>query len=246
MTLTHCRLASLRVVAFAAGTFLAGCGDGSSKLAPPPPPGVPVVPSVRSTDPAVSKVQEYIERRSQMKDGIDKSNSDWRLHLPMRPKVTTFDATKAYVWTLVTDVGPLQVRLRTAEAPDHAAAVAYLTLLGFYDGLAIHTIRPGKAFESGDPADDGKGSPGWAMSPEPSGAKHDRRGLVSAVSHGPSTDDSKFRVTFGADSGLDPVCTIFGEVEAGLETLKRIEELGSPDGKPTKRVTIQKATLSIR
>jgi cyclophilin family peptidyl-prolyl cis-trans isomerase len=84
------------------------------------------------------------------------------------------------------------------------------------------------------------------MSPEPGGAKHDRRGLVSAISHGPSTDDSKFRIAFGPDPTIDPVCTIFGEVEAGLDTLKKLEDLGSADGKPTKHVAIRKATLSIR
>ena len=231
--------------ALTVGTALAACGDDAPKATPPPPPGVAVVPTVRSTDPAISKVQDYIDRRSQSKD-IDKSSPEWRSHLAIRPKITTFDPSKAYVWTLVTDVGSLQIRLRAAEAPDHVAAVAYLTLLGFYDGLVIHTIVPGRALESGDPADDGKGSPGWAISPESSDAKHDRRGLVSAVSHGPSTDDSKFRVTFAADPALDPVCTIFGEVETGLDTLKKLEALGSPGGKPTKRVTILKATLSIR
>lgn len=233
--------ASLALVA-----ALSGCGDDAPKASPPPPPGAAVAPSIRSTDPAVAKVQEYVDRRTQSKDDIDKSRPDWRLRLPMRPKITNFDPAKAYVWTLATEVGSLQIRLHATQAPDHVAAVAYLTLLGFYDGLSIYSIVPGKALESGDPADDGKGSPGWAMSPEVNGLKHDRRGLVSAISHGPSTDDSKFRITFAADPSLDPLCTVFGEVEAGLETLKALEALGSAGGRPSKRVTITKATLSIR
>lgn len=245
MTPTSRRRLTLRAAALVAGTLLVGCGDGPSKASPPPPPGVAVVPTVRSGDAAVSKVQEYIDRRSQSKD-IDKSNPEWRSRLAMRPKVSNFDVAKTYVWTLDTEVGPLQIKLRPGQAPDHVAAVVYLTLLGFYDGLSIYGIVPGKALESGDPADDGKGSPGWAISPEPNDAKHDRRGLVSTVSHGPSTDDSKFRITFAADATLDPVNTIFGEVEAGFDTLKQLEELGAPDGKPKRRVTIRKATLSIR
>jgi len=220
---------------------MAGCGE---KDVPPPPIGKVVDPAVRSSDPGVSRIQEYAERATQGKR-IDKSAADWRLHLPMRPH-TAFEPGRNYVWTLSTDVGPIQIRLRAATAPEHTANVVYLTLIGFYDGLAIHTIVPGKGLETGDPAEDGKGSPGYAFSPESKDNKHDRAGLVSAISLGDSTDDSKFRITFAADPAVAPVCTIFGEVEAGFETLKKLEALGTPQGRPSKHVTIQKATISIR
>lgn len=236
--------AAFVVVVAGALAVAVGCGNDSPKPVPTPSPGVLVVPTVRSTDAGIARIQEYVERRTQAND-IDTKKPEWRTRLPLRPSVQ-LDAAKAYVWTLTTDAGSLQIRLRADRAPSHVATVVYLTLLGFFDGLSIHTIVPGKALESGDPADDGKGSPGFALSPEASDAKHDRRGLVSAVSQGPSTDDSKFRITFAADPSLDPINTIFGEVEAGLDILGKLEALGTASGRPSTRVTILKATISIR
>lgn len=223
---------------------LAGCGKGSPGTASPPPPGTVVSPTVRSGDTAVAKIQEYIERNAQAKRP-DKSAPAWRTALPMRPKVA-FESARAYIWILETEFGPVQVRLLAGAAPEHAANAIYLSLLGFYDGLSIHTIVPGKALESGDPADDGKGSPGYAFSPEATAAKHDRRGIVSALSQGPSTDDSKFRIMFGPDPSIDPRSTVFGEVENGFDALQRIEALGTPDGRPKRHVAIRRATIAIR
>ena len=241
----HRHIPSLRAVmrtTLAAFGLLVACGDGRSD--PPPPPGVVVQPIVRSTEPAIATIQAYIDRNQQAKRP-DKSKPEWRLETPMRPKVT-FSATKAYVWTLETEFGPIQIKLRTDTAPEHAANAIYLTLLGFYDGLSIYRIAPGKALETGDPADDGKGGPQYAFSPETRTAKHDRRGLVSAVSLGDSTDDSKFRITFAADPTILPISTIFGDVENGFDALKKLEELGTPEGRPKRHVTIRRATISIR
>lgn len=221
-----------------------GCSDGPSKPPPPAPPGARVVPTVRSTDRGVARVQEHAERKSQANE-INKTARDWRFHVPMRPNVE-FDASKSYIWTLATEFGPIQIKLRADNAPEHTSNAIYLTLIGFYDGLAIHKIVPGKALETGDPAEDGKGSPGYAFSPEIRDNTHDKAGLVSAISLGDSTDDSKFRITFGPDPTIDPLSTIFGDVENGFDVLKKIEALGTPGGRPSQRVIILKASISIR
>ncbi len=228
----------------AALALVTACSDEPAKRLPPPPPGAFVAPGVRSNDPAIAAIQDYIDRNTQSRR-IDKSVPGWRLSTPMRPKVTFLPST-TYVWTIDTEFGPIQVKLRTNTAPEHAANAIYLTLLGFYDGLAVHRIVPGKALETGDPADDGKGGPGYAFSPETSDAKHDQRGLVSAVSLGDSTDDSKFRITFGPDATILPTSTIFGDVENGLDALAKLEALGTADGRPQRHVTIQRARISIR
>lgn len=227
-----------------AAALLAIAGCGANDDAPPPPRGAVVQPNTRSPDAAIASIQAYIERNAQARRP-DRSSPDWRLSIPMRPSVTFAPGT-TYVWSLETDVGSIQVRLRTDTAPEHAANAIYLALMGFYDGLVIHTIKPGLALETGDPADDGKGGPGYAFSPETKTATHDRRGLVSAVSLGDSTDDSKFRITLGADASILPISTIFGDVERGLDVLKALEDLGTPSGKPSKRVTIRHVTVSLR
>jgi hypothetical protein len=48
------------------------------------------------------------------------------------------------------------------------------------------------------------------------------------------------------DSGLPPDYAIIGTVTAGLETVKRIESLGTPTEEPQRPVVVTKATFSAR
>ena len=42
---------------------------------------------------------------------------------------------------------PIRVRLLADKAPKHASTVVYLTLMGFYDGLTLHKVTPGKVVD---------------------------------------------------------------------------------------------------
>jgi cyclophilin family peptidyl-prolyl cis-trans isomerase len=203
-----------------------------------------------SSDAGVASIQRQIRRRVASGE-IDPSKPNWlKEKLPLRP-TAKFDAAKTYFWVLDTSEGTLRIRLRPGTAPEHVSNVVYLSLLGFFDGLPFYSVVPGKSAASGDPRGDGTGSPGFTLTgPElDPAAKHDRRGLVSAVSLGPGTDDSKFRILFAPDSSLDEHGTIFGEVvegDAASDVLARIEGLGTPEGDPTKPVFIRSATLVVR
>jgi cyclophilin family peptidyl-prolyl cis-trans isomerase len=222
-----------------------GCGD-EGKNSEPAGEKVARGWTKRSSDAAVAAIQQKIERWLSEKR-IDPSKEDWRRSLPLRPTVE-FDPKKEYDWNLDTSEGILRLRLRPATAPEHVANLLYLTLLGFHDGLPLHSIVPGKSAEGGSPTPDGQGSPGYALTgPEKdANTTHDRAGLLSAVGLGPSTDGSRFRLTFGPDPSLDEFGTIHGEVFEGRDVLEKIEALGTPSGQPTKPVVVRSAWITVR
>jgi cyclophilin family peptidyl-prolyl cis-trans isomerase len=240
-------------VATAASLALGACGKDDPKPgAPGPavatgplPPGTRVDPDVPSADEGIAQIQQKIRAWTVLQE-IDRSKDDWKRRLPLRP-TAVFDPSKTYLWALETSEGPLRVRLFPDRAPKHVANTVYLTLLGYYDGLTIHRVVPGKAAEGGCPFGDGAGGPGYGFDPEIGERnRHDRRGLVSALGNAPTTDDAKFRLGFEADASLDATATVYGEVEDGLDVLARIEALGSAEGKPSKRIVIQRAEIRLR
>ena len=242
------RTPALLAILVAASTALAaGCGGGEKEKAggsggpPPPPPPPPVVgPIVPQTDPALAELAKFIAESK-----IDRTRPDWKAHLP-KPPQATFDASKTYYWDLVTNKGPLRVRLMPKIAPMHVSSLAYLTLLGFYDGLTFHRVIPGFMAQGGDPTGDGSGGPGYLYEGEFDPLiKHDREGILSAAHRGPGTDGSQFFLTFGPTSHLDQLHTVYGEVTAGMETLRALERAGTrPNGVTTERLVIEKATVT--
>jgi peptidyl-prolyl cis-trans isomerase A (cyclophilin A)/peptidyl-prolyl cis-trans isomerase-like 1 len=238
------RNASSLLVSFVSLSF-AACGG----RAPETPAGTVYDASTtaRATEPGVASIQDVIARRRASHE-IDTTAPDWRNgHVPLRPKAT-FDPARDYVWTVETSEGRIRTLLRAASAPEHVANLVYLTLLGFYDGLPICGIVPGKAVLGGCPVGDGRGSPGYAFGGLPEVASaHDREGLLSSVSLGPGTEDSKFRWTLGPDRSLDERSTVYGEVVEGIDVLRRIGAIPVDDtGRPSRVVTIRRASLLIR
>jgi cyclophilin family peptidyl-prolyl cis-trans isomerase len=176
---------------------------------------------------------------------IDKSGSDWKQHLP-RPPVAKFDQGKTYYWQLETSVGDIKLRLMPDVAPMHVTSTIYLTHLGFYDGVAFHRVITGFMAQGGDPTGTGRGGPGYRydgeFSPE---VKHDRKGLLSMANAGPGTDGSQFFITFVPTPHLDGRHSILGEVVEGMGTLDELEKRGSRGGKPSERLEIRRASISV-
>jgi peptidyl-prolyl cis-trans isomerase B (cyclophilin B) len=178
---------------------------------------------------------------------IDKSQADWRLHLPSPPNVPV-ETRATYVWVLHTNVGVLRVRLRPQSAPLHVLNLAWLTRLGFYDGLAFHRVIPGFMAQGGCPLGTGAGGPGYRLEGEfPSTApRHDRRGVLSMANAGPGTDGSQFFITFQATPWLDGKHTVVGEVMEGEPALQALEANGTRPGTPRSPLRIERAELIVR
>ena len=62
----------------------------------------------------------------------------------------------------------------------------------------------------------------------------------------PGTSGSQFFVVTGEDAGLPPDYAIVGNVTDGIDTVERIDALGTPggDGPPTKPIVISSVTVN--
>ena len=177
--------------------------------------------------------------------GIDTNKSGWRLSLPAPPK-GKFATDKTYDWVLETGEGTIRVRLMPEVAPQHVSSTAYLTQLGYYDGLDFHRVITGFMAQGGCPEGSGRGGPGYQYDGEfSSEARHDRPGILSMANAGPGTDGSQFFLTFGPTPHLDGNHTVFGRVVDGMDAVKAIEGCGSGSGAPQKAITILSAKIEV-
>ncbi|KAL2456784.1 Peptidylprolyl isomerase [Abeliophyllum distichum] len=78
----------------------------------------------------------------------------------------------------------------------------------------------------------------WPFSDESPKLKHDRPGLLSMGIANQDGCGSLFSVTLKADHRLDRKCVVFGTLVDGHDMLKRIENAGNEEGKPTVTVKI--------
>jgi len=59
----------------------------------------------------------------------------------------------------------------------------------------------------------------------------------------PGRSGSQFFVVTAADAGLTPDYALLGRVSSGMDVVQRIEQLGTPSGKPKSAVTIKRITI---
>jgi cyclophilin family peptidyl-prolyl cis-trans isomerase len=217
----------------------APAAEPAAPAAKPAAPAAAAPAGATATD-ALASMREFIASKA-----IDKNAPNWKTLVPRPPRLT-FDPARSYYWRLETSEGPIKIRLMPDIAPMHVSSTIYLTELGFYDGLLFHRVIPGFMAQGGDPLGTGTGGPGYKYAGEFSPkARHSKPGLLSMANAGPNTDGSQFFLTFVPTPHLDDKHTIFGEVVEGLDALKRLEAAGSPSGKTSKPLSIEKATILI-
>ena len=189
----------------------------------------------------LAAVERYIKDQK-----IDKTKPGWKTRLPQPPDVD-FKGVKV-TWKLQTNVGEIAIKLMPEVAPKHVTSTVYLTRLGYFDDTPFHRVIVGFMAQGGDPTGTGRGGPGYKLGLEidPT-VKHTKAGILSTANTGmPNSDGSQFFLTFGPTPMLDGKYTIFGEIVSGMNTLKKMEEVGNPsDGPPLKPLKIEKATIEI-
>jgi peptidyl-prolyl cis-trans isomerase B (cyclophilin B) len=158
------------------------------------------------------------------------------------------DPDKTYTVTLKTNQGTFAFDLDVKKSPHTTASFAALVRRGFFDGLTFHRIVPGFVIQGGDPNGDGSGGPGYTtVDPPPSDSKY-TKGVVAmakTATEPAGTAGSQFFVVTGADIGLPPDYALLGKVSSGMDVVEKIGKLGDPTTEqPTKRVVIEKATVS--
>jgi cyclophilin family peptidyl-prolyl cis-trans isomerase len=157
------------------------------------------------------------------------------------------DPAKTNTVTFQTSCGDFTVTLDVKGAPNTAASFASLARSGFYDDTIFHRIVPGFVIQGGDPTGSGMGGPGYKTVDKPPKTATYTQGVVSmakTATEKPGTSGSQFYVVTAQDAGLPPEYAIVGKVTEGMDTVTRIEALGSPSEQPSRPVVIEKATAS--
>ncbi|KAI5107450.1 E3 SUMO-protein ligase RanBP2 isoform X2 [Silurus meridionalis] len=111
-----------------------------------------------------------------------------------------------------------------------------------YRNSIFHRIIPDFMCQGGDITNqDGSGGKciyGERFEDENFEVRHTGPGILSMANRGRDTNNSQFFITVKKAEHLDFKHVAFGVVKEGMDVVKRMEELGSKKGKPSKKITI--------
>ena len=161
----------------------------------------------------------------------------------------------------VTTEGSFTVRLFDEEVPNTVANFVGLAegtkewtdprtrqkvTARYYDGIVFHRVIEGFMIQGGDPLGQGVGGPGYDFADEfhPS-LRHAKAGMLSMANRGPNTNGGQFFITLAATPHLDNKHSVFGEVTAGMNIVRRIGNtpVGRQD-RPVKDVKILSVAIT--
>jgi cyclophilin family peptidyl-prolyl cis-trans isomerase len=249
------------VVALVVSVFFVGDGDDDQEVAADdtttttagedggeegPPKGEPV--------PAGAQLEEW---ECPAPDG----SSPRVDRFPSEPPPMCIDPAKAYVATLTTSHGDIEITLDTTRTPKTANNYVVLSRYHYYDGTVITRIDDSiDILQTGSPktqtiSDPG---PGYNIEDEGSGFTYAEGDVVMARSRGPDSASAQyFLVTGPKASALDSdgSYVTFGRITGGLDVAKAIAALYQPcapgdqtclGGAPSELVTIEKIEIEER
>jgi peptidylprolyl isomerase len=114
-----------------------------------------------------------------------------------------------------------------------------------FKGSGFHRVIPGFMCQGGD-FTKGNGTGGESIygskfadeSFAGKAGKHTGAGCLSMANAGPNTNGSQFFICTGDTPHLDGKHVVFGKVIAGMDVVKKVESVGSRDGKTSQPVVI--------
>ena len=137
------------------------------------------------------------------------------------PPAMTLDDSKSYSATIKTNHGDINVELFSADVPVTVNNFVFLAKEGFYKNGQFHRVIKDFMIQGGRPTGDGTGGPGYRFQDEPVTRSY-VKGTLAMANAGPNTNGSQFFIVHGADVGLPPNYTIFGNVTSGIDVLDAI------------------------
>jgi cyclophilin family peptidyl-prolyl cis-trans isomerase len=157
---------------------------------------------------------------------------------------------KQYTATMVTDLGPITIKLLAAQNPVTVNNFVFLAGYHFYNGTAFHRVVTGFVDQGGDPTGTGSGGPGYSFNggAPKSASVYTAGALAMANSGSSSSDGSQFFIVVGKGGAeLQPLYSYFGQVTAGIAIVNKINADGSASstGTPTVVHKIIKVTISV-
>lgn len=156
--------------------------------------------------------------------------------------------------TIETSCGPIVLDLDAAGSPETVNSFVFLAREGFYDGMVIHRIVENYLFQTGDPAANGTGGPGYAIADEfPDDGFVYEEGVVAMSNRGARSTGSQFFVVTGDDGRfLTNTFNVLGTVTSGREAIDgimAIETAASPgtveQSLPLETAYIESITIEV-
>lgn len=123
---------------------------------------------------------------------------------------------------IVTESGPIDLRLFASDAPLTTMSFIALVQQGFFDGQQWPRVVPNFVIQGGDPRGDTSGGPGYAIRDEINRHLYGTGTLGMALS-GPDTGGSQWFVTHSPHPHLDGTYTVFGEVLDGMDVVSLVQ-----------------------
>lgn len=133
------------------------------------------------------------------------------------------EAAKPLVATVETARGSFQIRLAGNAAPLTVMNFVALARRAYFDGSTFHRVVPNFVIQDGDPTGTGNGGPGYDIRDELNPIEYGE-GTVGMALSGPDTGGSQWFATHAPQPHLDGIYTVFGQVVAGQDVVKRIEQ----------------------
>jgi cyclophilin family peptidyl-prolyl cis-trans isomerase len=172
-----------------------------------------------------------------------------------KPGAVTLKPNTLYSATMDTSEGEITVALDADSAPKSVQNFVFLARKDFYDGLTFHRVAKDFVVQGGDPQGNGRGGPGYQTQVEtpPNGYQPGSVAWAKGEQDPAGNAGSQFFIVTSTGQGLDTINTppyqygIIGNVAdpGSLDVAKKIGALApaSGDGKPTKKMTINKVTI---